>query len=76
MTEREKKSSKVQERASRGEDPATSVSKDRMEIWHPGYVGEISDSASDETLERSQTTGGKPAVRPRIKPASKDPGGN
>ena len=76
MTDQEPKSSKAQERAARGEDPTTSVSKDRMEIWRPGYSGEIADTAGEETRERSQTTGAKPAVRPRIKPVSKDPGGN
>ena len=75
MTEKEPKSSTVQERAARGEDPRTSVSKDRMEIWRPGYAGEIADITGDETLERSQTTQRKPAVRAPIKPAPKEYGG-
>ena len=75
MTKQEPKSSKAQERAGRGEDPATPVSKDRMEISRPGYVGEITEITVDDSLERSQTTGRKPAVRAPIKPAPKEYGG-
>ena len=75
MSKQEPKSSKVQERASRGEAPATSVSKDRMEIARPGYVGEIAEITGEETLERSETTQRKPAVRAPIKPAPKEYGG-
>ena len=75
MIEKEPKSSKAQERAGRGEDPAAPMSKDRVEIWRPGYVGEISDITGDETLERSQPTPRKPAVRAPMKPAPKEYGG-
>jgi hypothetical protein len=74
MSEQEQKS--TDGRAARGEDPPTSRRKERIEIWRPGYIGEIAEISGDETLERSQTTEGKRAVRAPIKPMPKDQGGD
>ena len=76
MTVEPKNPGSVDDRAGRGEDPPSLRSKSRIEIWRPGYVGEIAEIAGDETLERSQTTERKPAVRAPIKPAPTNYGGN